>query len=99
MKTVNKPTVAFAAAAALVLVSAASADTYQFIITPGYDPAVASTNRCGLAVSAASSFATGALPAPGIASGETTSRYRTLTASNASALNARKWRQCYIDFR
>ena len=78
---------------------AASADAYQYIITPGYDPAVASTNGCGLAVSSASSIATGKVPAPGVASGETTSRYRTLTASNVSALNARKWRQCYIDFR
>ena len=86
-----------AAAVSVPLMS--SAETYQYIITPGYDPAVASTNRCGLAVSAVSSVATGKVPAPGVASGETTSRYRTLTASNVSALNARKWRQCYIDFR
>ena len=90
---------AICAAAMLLASLAASADAYQYIITPGYDPAVASTNGCGLAVSAASSIATGKVPAPGVTSGETTSRYRTLIASNASALNARKWRQWYIDFR
>ena len=99
MKTTNKPILIFAVVAVLMLVSAAFADSYQFIITPGYDPAVASTNRCGIALSAVSSLATGRVPAPGVASSETSSRYRTLSESNTSSLNARKWRQFCIDFR
>ena len=99
MKTTNKPILIFAVVAVMMLVSAALADSYQFIITPGYDPAVASTNRCGIALSAVSSLATGRVPAPGVASSETSSRYRTLSESNTSSLNARKWRQFCIDFR
>ena len=75
------------------------ADTYQYIVTPGYDPDVAATNRCGIASSAASSLATGAVPVSGVASGETSSRYRTSDGSNASRLNALKWRYFGISFR
>ena len=75
------------------------ADTYQYIVTLGYDPDVAATNGCGIASSAASALATGTVQVPGVASGETTSRYRTSDESNASALNASKWRHSSINFR
>ena len=63
---------------------AALADTYPYIITEGYDPAVASTNSCGVAVSAATSF---------------TTRYRTSDESSGSELDARKWRHFSVGFR
>ena len=75
------------------------ADTYQYIVTPGYDPDVAATNGCGIALSAASALAIGAVPVEGIASGETSSRYRTSDESNASPLNALKWRHFSISIR
>ena len=88
-------TVAFVATAFLP----SRAETYQYIVTPGYDPDVAATNGCGIASSAASSLATGAVPVLGVASGETSSRYRTSGESNASPLNALKWRHSSISFR
>ena len=63
---------------------AATADTYPYIITEGYDPAVASTNSCGVAVSAATAF---------------TTRYRTFDESDGTELNARKWCHFSVGFR
>ena len=88
-------TVAFVATAFLP----SRAETYQYIVTPGYDPDVAATNGCGIALSTASALATGVVPVEGIASGETSSRYRTSGESNDSPLNALKWRHFSINFR
>ena len=88
-------TVAFAFAAFLP----SRADTYQYIVTPGYEPEVAATNGCSVALSAVSALATGAVPVEGIASGETSSRYRTSGESNVSSLNSFKWRCFSISFR
>ena len=41
-------------------------DTYQFIITPGYDPAVYSTNDCSIVSSTSSSLTTGTLSLPAV---------------------------------
>ena len=43
----------------------AMADTYQYIITPDYDPAAASLVKTSAAVSSPAGFATGALSEPG----------------------------------
>ncbi len=61
----RKLTASFALAMATVLISAVLADEpYQFIKTPGYDPAVYSTNTCSILSSTATSLTTGTLSFP-----------------------------------
>ena len=72
-------------------------DTYQFIITPGYDPAVYSTNDCSIVSSTSSSLTTGTLSLPAEPS-SLEARFRTWLESLGTRLKSTKFRHFIINF-
>lgn len=87
----------FVGTVAMLLVPlAASADTYQFIITPGYDPVVASTNTCSVVASSASSLDTGTSSLPAAEPSSIEARFRTWLESLGTRLKSTKFRQTII---
>ena len=95
----RKLTASFALAMATVLVSAVLADEpYQFIITPGYDPAVYSTNTCSIVSSTATSLTTGTLSLPAAEPSSLEARFRTWLESLGTALKSTKFRHFKINF-
>ena len=79
------------AAAMLLVPLVASADDYQFIVTPGYDPAVASTNTCSIVASTASSLTTGALSRPAAEPSSLEARFRTWLESLGTNVDSTKF--------
>ena len=86
------------AAAMLLVPLAASADTYQFIITPGYDPVVYSTNDCSTVSSMASSLATGTSSLPAAEPSSIEARFRTWLESLGTRLKSTPFRHFIINF-
>ena len=82
--------------AMLLVPMVASADDYQFIVTPGYDPVVESTNTCSIVASTASSLTTGALSLPAAETSSLEARFRTWLESLGTRLKSTKFRQTII---
>ena len=93
-----KKRVTISAAAMLLASLAVLADTYQFIITPGYDPVVASTNACSIVASSASSLATGTSSLPAAETSSIEARFRTWLESLGTRLKSTKFRHFIVNF-
>lgn len=72
--------------AALCIATGAFADEYRFIITPGYDPALCSTNTCSVVSSASSHLTTGTSSLPAAEPSAIEARSRTWLESIAVGL-------------
>ena len=86
------------AAVMLLVPLVASADDYQYIITPGYDPVVYSTNDCSIVSSTVSSLMTGTLSLPTAEPSSIEARFRTWLESLGTRLKSTKFRHFIINF-
>ena len=85
-------------AAVFVPLMSSADEPYQFIITPGYDPAVYSTNTCSIVSSTASPLTTGTLSLPAAEPSSLEARFRTWLESLGTALKSTKFRHFIINF-
>lgn len=92
MKTRRKPLWPFTLALALAfdLATAAVADEYQFICTPGWNPVTASLAKSSTTRSLGTAIATGTIRSR-TATSSIEARYRTIDETDPIALRTDKW--------
>ena len=79
--------------------SAAFADEpYEYIKTPGYDPAIYSASNSSAFASSSTSLTTGTLSLPAAESSSLETRFRTWLESVGTALKSTKFRSIVISF-
>ncbi len=84
---------------AVAMASAAFADEpYQYIITPGYDLALYSTNTCSVVSSTATTLMTGTLSLPAAEPSSLEARFRTWLESIGIALKSTPYRHFCLSF-
>ena len=87
------------AVVAMAFATAAFADEpYQYIKTPGYDPAIYSASNSSAVASSSTSLTTGTLSLPAAEPSSLEARFRTWLESVGTALKSTKFRSIVISF-